>query len=102
MALPAKIPDIIRFPLDYAKEAEAWDRLNHISNIAEPILQVDKDKGERCRCWTMERPEKYAGAYAIKDKVAQLRYPVGHPKYPQDRYEWHDAEDGIKYGYLKE
>jgi hypothetical protein len=74
------------------------DRINSICEIAEPLLGVDRNAGQRA--WIRRQ---YGGwLFITRDPEDTIYYPLSSPLRGRDRYAWVMGSDGIKRGYLTE
>ncbi len=72
------------------------DRLNHVSDIAEPMLGVDRLKGEHAYV----RSGRNSNMFITKDPADSLYHASNSPWRGHDRYAWIAGPDGIRRGWL--
>jgi hypothetical protein len=85
-------PDAVRVPLSYARGETSGERLRYLKAKFAVVMGV------------MSVAYFNQGTYYFiaKDTGQTLRFPFGHDRYGQSRYEWQDQGDGISYGHLVE
>lgn len=92
-------PDALFFPAALKRGATFRDRLNSVADVAEPLLGVDRSKGE---CAHIH--DQHDGWLFItkdpEDRIYFPAYPDRHPKAGQPRYAWVNHPGGIRLGYL--
>jgi hypothetical protein len=104
-AKPAGRPDAVKLPatarFTAAGEGPSTlrDRVVAVSEIAEPLLQIDKSKGERAY---IRRMPNNGPLFITRDTADTLYFVIGHPMAGQERYRWEPQGDDIFVGYLIE
>lgn len=73
-----------------------WDRANSILGIAEPMLAIDRAKGERA----FIRRQGDGWLFVTKDPEDTVYHPLRTPLQRKPRYNWTDGTDGIRRGQL--
>ena len=91
-------PDALKLPEAWKKGQTQIDRIDSILAIAEPLLNVDRSKGERAYI----RRQPGGRLFVTADPRDTLQFPSGHPRAGQPRYHWVASADGAEYGYLIE
>lgn len=95
-------PDAIFIPESYkGSGATQFQRIDNLLDVAEPILEVDRDAGERGYI----RKQPGGSCFVTRDPNDTIRCPKNHPRFPgQDRYRWeaHPTLNGVRVGFLKE
>lgn len=88
--------DAVRAPEAIKRGATQLDRIDSILAVAEPLLGVDRSRGERGYI----RKQPGSTLFVTKDPLDTLQFPNGHPRSGQPRYRWACGDDGIDLGYL--
>jgi hypothetical protein len=91
-------PDALIVPEERKSGSRQIDRINSILDLAEPILEVDRTRGDRGYI----RRQPGGTLFITRNPADTLLYPIGHPREGQPRYRWADAGDGIQRGFLEE
>jgi hypothetical protein len=78
--------------------ARMADRVASVADIADPLLAVDRSKGERAYI----RIQPGGRLFVSKDFHDTILFPNGHPRDGQPRYHWVSQDNGLEYGYLVE
>ena len=90
-------PDAL-FVLENMKQGRTLrDRINSILDIAEPILGVERSKGERAYI----RRQGDGWLFITKDPEDTIYYALRTPLQGRPRYVWVDDSDAIRRGYHK-
>ncbi len=90
-------PDALLIPENRKTGARMIDRANSILEIAEPLLGVDRDRGERGYI----RIQPHGRLFVTRSPSDTLLFPVDHPCAGAPRYNWILSADGVELGYLK-
>jgi hypothetical protein len=93
-----KIPDALMVPEGLKTGARMPDRVASVALIAEPLLLVDRSKGERAYI----RIQPGGRLFVTKDVHDTILFPKGHGRDGQPRYNWVPQDNGLEYGYLVE
>jgi hypothetical protein len=72
------------------------DRINSVLDVVEPILGVDRSKGERA--YIRRQPGNQM--FITRDPFDTILHPLGHPSEGRERYRWEPVLSGIRKGYL--
>jgi hypothetical protein len=94
---PSSAPDALMVPNRYKLGGTLWARMNSILDIAEPLLGVDRSKGERAYI----RNQGNEGAFVTRSPDDTICFPLASPLRGRPRYDWIDGDGGIRRGYLK-
>jgi hypothetical protein len=89
-------PDALMLPEDRKRGARMVDRVASIADIAEPVLKVDRTRGERAYI----RLQSNGKLFVSKSTFDTIFFPKGHPRDGQPRYHWELQPDGSEFGYL--
>jgi hypothetical protein len=92
------IPDALLLPETLKAGARQIDRINSILDVAEPILGVDRARGERAYI----RRQPGGRLFITRAPADTLLHPLGHPLEGRARYRWTPRPDGVELGYLEE
>ena len=93
-----KLPDALMIPEALKAGARMSDRVASVVEFAEPLLAVDRSKGERAQI----RIQPGGRLFVTKDVRDTILFPRGHQRDGQPRYNWVQGANGIEYGYLME
>jgi len=74
------------------------ERVRSITDIAEPLLGVDRLAGERA--WIRQQGADWL--FITKNPRDTIFFPNDHPRSGQNRYAWLNQPDGSRFGYLVE
>lgn len=92
-------------PIDALIIPESWkaggtqlDRIDSILRVAEPILGVDRARGERAYI----RRQPGGRLFITADPRDTISFPAGHPREGSARYTWTASPDGSERGSLIE
>jgi hypothetical protein len=92
-------PDALFLPEGpYKRGRRLIDRIHSILEIAEPLLGVDREAGQRA--WI--RRQEGGWLFITRDPNDTIYHPLTSPLRGRDRYTWVMGPDGIKRGYLKD
>jgi hypothetical protein len=89
-------PDALIVPEAWKKGQTQLDRIDSILEVAEPLLRVNRSRGERAYI----RRQPGGRLFVTSDPHDTLQFPVGHPREGRPRYHWVSRPDGSEYGYL--
>ena len=89
-------PDALFLPETIKAGARQIDRINSVLEVAEPMLGVDRGRGERAYI----RRQPGGRLFITRDPADTLLHPVGHPLEGADRYRWSPRADGVEFGFL--
>ena len=89
-------PDALMMPEARKYGARMVDRVASITDIAEPLLNVDRARGERAYI----RLQGNGKLFVSKSIFDTIQFPKGHERDGQPRYHWVPQPDGLEYGYL--
>ncbi|OJW18808.1 MAG: hypothetical protein BGO49_17445 [Planctomycetales bacterium 71-10] len=92
-------------PFDALIVPESWktggtqlDRIDSILRLAEPLLGVDRSRGDRAYI----RRQPGGRLFITKDPRDTISFPIGHPREGRPRYAWAASPDGSERGTLAE
>jgi hypothetical protein len=91
------VPDALFIRESLKRGATLYERMNSILDIAEPILAVDRAKGERAYI----RRQGDGWLFVTRDSRDSIGFALNTPLRGRPRYDWVLGADGIKRGYLK-
>jgi hypothetical protein len=91
-------PDALILPEAWKQGKTQIARIDSILAIAEPLLDVDRAKGERAYI----RRQPGGRLFITADPHDTLQFPIGHPQEGRLRYRWVAAADGSEHGFLVE
>ncbi len=91
-------PDALFLPESLKAGSRIFDRVASISAVAEPLLEVDRAKGERAYL----RKQPHGRLFITRDPSDSIFFPTTHRRSGQPRYRWEQRPDGIEIGYLVE
>jgi hypothetical protein len=89
-------PDALMLPEDRKCGARMVDRVASIADIADPLLQVDRARGE-CAYIRLQGNGKLFVSKSIFDTIL---FPKDHQRDGQPRYRWELQPGGHEFGYL--
>jgi hypothetical protein len=92
----ATTPDALMLPENRKRGARMVDRVASIADIAEPVLAVDRVRGERAYI----RLQGNGKLFVSKSVHDTILFPKDHPRGGQPRYHWALQPDGTEFGYL--
>jgi hypothetical protein len=98
-----RIPDALLIPESFKGpkgKGSIIDRVARVCDLAEPLLAVDRAKGERAYI----RPPLFPGQkmFVTKSLDDTMLFPQGERHGGKPRYTWIKQDDGIELGYLVE
>jgi hypothetical protein len=91
-------PDALLVPAKLKRGRTLFERMCSILDLAEPMLRVDRSKGERA--YIREQPQGWL--FITKDQFDTIYHPLRTPMQGRPRYTWLDGQDGIRRGYVTE
>jgi hypothetical protein len=91
-----QVPDALILPESWKKGGTQLDRIDSILEFAEPLLNVDRARGERAYI----RRQPGGRLFVTSDPHDTLRFPLGHPQEGKPRYHWASRADGSEHGFL--
>ena len=97
MPKPNRTPDALMLPESAKKGTRMVDRVASIADVAEPLLAVDRNKGERGYIRLMGN----GMLFITKSVHDTIKFPTAHPRDGQPRYRWVLQCDGSEFGYLR-
>jgi hypothetical protein len=89
-------PDALMLPEDRKYGSRMVDRVASIADIAEPFLDVDRDRGDRAYI----RLQGNGKLFVSKSIFDTILFPKDHQRDGQPRYRWELQPDGAEFGYL--
>ena len=90
------IPDALFIP-ERMKRGRTWyERMDSILDIAEPLLGVDRTRGDRAYL----RRQGDGWLFVTRDPQDTIYFPLNSPSRSRPRYHWLDGADGIRRGHL--
>ncbi len=72
------------------------DRVRSITDVAEPLLAIDRAMGERA--WIRQQP--HGRLFVTRDPADTICFPRDHRLAGLPRYRWERQADGSEWGYL--
>jgi hypothetical protein len=93
---PKCVPDALMLPEDRKRGSRMIDRVASIADVAEPLLQVNRARGERAYI----RLQGNGKLFISRSIVDTILFPKGHEREGQPRYRWDLQPDGSEFGYL--
>ncbi len=91
-----KSPDALMLPETIKSGSRMSDRVASIADIAEPLLGVDRAKGEGAYI----RLQGNGKLFISRSIFDTINFPRDHPRDGQPRYRWVAQPDGSEFGYL--
>jgi hypothetical protein len=91
-------PDALILPEAWKTGGTQLERIDSILEIAEPLLQVDRSKGEKAYI----RRQPGGRLFVTSNPYDTLQFPLGHSREGKPRYRWVLHPDGSEYGFLVE
>lgn len=98
MPIMEQIPDALILPETWKSGGTQLDRIDSILRVAEPLLKVDRSKGERAYI----RRQPGGRLFVTSDPLDTLQFPIGHAEEGKPRYHWVARPDGSEHGFLVE
>ncbi len=92
-----RIPDAVMIPESRKAGSRMVDRVSSILDVAEPLLGVDRGRGERGYI----RIQPHGRLFVTRSPADTILYPKGHPRDGQERYLWTPAAGDLELGFLK-
>jgi hypothetical protein len=89
-------PDALMLPQDRKQGARMVDRVASIADIAEPLLGIDRNRGERAHI----RLQPNAKLFITANVHDTIFFPRDDRRDGQPRYRWELQPDGAEFGYL--
>jgi hypothetical protein len=90
------IPDALFIP-ERMKRGRTWyERMDSILDIAEPLLGVDRARGDRAYI----RRQGDGWLFVTRDSGDTIYFSLSTPLRGRSRYHWLDGADGIRRGHL--
>jgi hypothetical protein len=96
MTPTAPIPDALFIPESLKRGRTLRERIDSVLDLAEPILGVDRAKGERA--WIRRQPGGML--FVSRDPNDTICHPDASPFRGRHRYAWVAGADGIRRGWL--
>ena len=90
-------PDALMIPEKLKLGRRQIERINSILEIGEPLLGVDRSRGERAYV----RRQGDGWLFVTKDPSDTIDHPLRSRLQGRPRYDWIEGKDGIRCGYLK-
>ena len=90
------VPDALMLSEDRKCGARMVDRVASIADIAEPLLAVERARGERAYI----RLQGNGKLFVSKSIFDTILFPKDHQRDGQPRYRWELQPDGAEFGYL--
>lgn len=91
-------PDALFLPESIKRGPRLFDRVTAVADIAEPLLEVDREAGERAHI----RTQPHGRLFVTRDPLDTILFPTSHARSGQPRYRWEKRDGGIEVGYLVE
>ena len=91
-----RVPDALMLPEGRKQGTRMVDRVASIAGIAEPLLQVDRARGERAYI----RLQGNGKLFVSKSMLDTILFPKDHQRDGQPRYRWELQPDGAEFGFL--
>jgi hypothetical protein len=91
-----RVPDALMLPEGRKQGTRMVDRVTSIAGIAEPLLQVDRARGERAYI----RLQGNGKLFVSKSVFDTIVFPKDHQRDGQPRYRWELQPDGAEFGFL--
>lgn len=90
--------DAMIVPESWKTGATQLDRIDSILRVAEPLLGVDRSRGEKAYI----RRQPTGRLFITMDPRDTISFPIGHPCEGRARYTWATSADGSERGTLVE
>jgi hypothetical protein len=91
-------PDALMLPATLKKGGRLADRVKSITDVAEPLLGLDRPAGQRA--WIRQQP--HGRLFITASTEDTIYFARDHAKAGQPRYRWERRDDGVELGYLVE
>lgn len=88
--------DALFIPESWKRGETQLDRIDSILQVAEPLLGVDRSRGQKAYI----RRQPGGRLFITADPGDTLSFPVGHPLQGRARYGWTTHPDGTERGTL--
>lgn len=92
------VPDALMLPEGCKRGIRMVDRVASICDIAEPILAVDRARGERAYI----RLQPDGSLFISKSIHDTIYFPKDHERVGRPRYRWVARPDASRWGYMVE
>ena len=89
-------PDALMLPQDRKQGARMVDRVASIADIAEPLLGINRTRGERAYI----RLQPNGKLFITPNVLDTILFPKDHERDGLPRYRWILQPDGSEFGYL--
>jgi hypothetical protein len=93
-----QVPDALILPESWKKGETQLDRIDSILQVAEPLLKLNRLRGEKAYI----RRQPGGRLFVTASPHDTLRFPLGHAQEGRARYHWVSRPDGSEYGFLVE
>jgi len=90
------VPDALFIPEKMKRGGTLYERMNSILEIAEPLLGVDRARGDRA----FIRRQGDGWLFVTCDPQDTIYFPLNSALRGRPRYHWLDGADGIRRGHL--
>jgi hypothetical protein len=89
-------PDAVMLPQDRKQGARMVDRVASIADIAEPLLGIDRTRGQRAYI----RLQPNGKLFITPNVLDTILFPKDHERDGLPRYHWILQPDGSEFGFL--
>lgn len=89
-------PSALIVPEAWKRGGTQLDRIDSILRLAEPLLGVDRARGQRAYI----RRQPGGRLFVTADPADTIQFPLGHPREGRPRYQWVTHPDGSEHGFL--
>jgi hypothetical protein len=90
------VPDALFIPEKMKRGRTLYERMNSILEVAEPLLGVDRARGDRAYI----RRQGEGWLFVTRDPHDTIYFPLNTALRGRPRYNWLDEADGIRRGHL--
>jgi hypothetical protein len=90
------IPDALFIPEKMKRGRTLYERMNSILEIAEPLLGVDRARGDRAYI----RRQGDGWLFVTRDSHDTIYFPLNSALRGRPQYHWLDGADGIRRGHF--
>jgi hypothetical protein len=90
------LPDALLIPERMKRGSTWYERMNSILDVAEPLLGVDRARGNRAYI----RRQGDGWLFVTRDPQDTIYFPLDTTLRGRPRYQWLEKADGIRRGYL--
>jgi hypothetical protein len=90
------VPDALFIPEKMKRGRTLYERMNSILEVAEPLLGVDRARGDRAYI----RRQGDGWLFVTRDPHDTIYFPLNTALCGRPRYNWLDEADGIRRGHL--